>query len=282
MKNLILALILTLPGCMDMSPCAITGCIGDNDDLARKSEEASMSTMDAAEPDEAAQDLAMDASPPSDLSKIDKSWPTPSTCAEWKQANPNATDGEIALLHKGTGKMWMAFCHDEGGTEKEYLTLPMAGPNTNFSQYTAGGSSPGTDVRTNYLKIRINPQMLLVEVGNQTFASSMGMLVQSGGMPISSIGYGSAASCVLGNGTGIANINLHGTPFSVAPNAFSVGPPASNNWHGTATYGAQMQTVDLVGGAFCGYYAPGPPGTYGQFDGPFNGLGGFTLQLQFM
>lgn len=56
------------------------------------------------------------------------------------------------------------------GTPREYLDLAATGENQNFSQYTAGGASPGTN---------IDPTTLTVDVGDLTFATSTGKLQHS-------------------------------------------------------------------------------------------------------
>ncbi len=70
------------------------------------------------------------------------------------------------------------------GTPREYLTLMNTGGDFNFSQYTAGGATPGypsprESVRTNYYKIRIDPETLLVDIGDGTFSITTGTLWHS-------------------------------------------------------------------------------------------------------
>src|SRR6185437_14992581 len=71
--------------------------------------------------------------------------------------NSNAT-----LYVGGNPSKWLtAFCHDGN----EYLTVPASG---NYGQYTAGGKSPGSDVRTSYAKLRVAPTTLLVDICDET------------------------------------------------------------------------------------------------------------------
>jgi hypothetical protein len=76
---------------------------------------------------------------------VDPAAPLPATCADI--ALP--TDGEYTLYVGGDkGKPWTAYCADMATTPVEYLPLAMVLGDHNVSQYTAGGASPGTSVRT--------------------------------------------------------------------------------------------------------------------------------------
>lgn len=96
----------------------------------------------------------------------------PQSCQDIVDANPGATDGDYTI--SPSGQTFTIYCNDMGGTLKEYLTLVNTGGDFNHGQYSAGGASPGTNVRTNYTKVRFDPATLTVHTGDQTFTSSTG------------------------------------------------------------------------------------------------------------
>lgn len=204
------------------------------------------------------------------------------SCEAVKDADPAAKDGPYTLHVGGDpSKPWTAYCHDMDGKPAEYLTLVMTGKNLNFSQYTAGGSSPGVNVRTNYEKIRIDPKTLLVDVSDQTFSTSAGGLMNSGGPFVTSMPYGVAMDCApqgFGIPTGMGNVDLRGTPFGVKAGVFVLGPPASGRLCGEATYLNNDQTVSLKGGGNCGFIGGGD---YGHWGVPFT-MGTFQMQLEYL
>ena len=173
------------------------------------------------------------------------------TCQEIRTAHPTAMDGEYTLHVGGDQKKpWTAWCHDMAGTPREYLSLVSG---TNYSQYTAGGSAMGQNVRTDYAKVRIDPVTLRVSVADQTFARSTGSL-EHGGTLVTSMPYGVAMSCD-STASGVASIDLTGTPFAVTPHDFSLGGTSPV---GTTTYGTQGRRVDLTGGGDCGWNSGDP------------------------
>lgn len=190
------------------------------------------------------------------------------SCAGIRQGDPTAVDGEYTLYVGGDpAKPWLAYCADMATAPAEYLALPGRADGQNFSQYTAGGASPGTDVRTRYELLRIDPETLRVDIGDQRFAHSTGALDHSGHTPVTSMPFGVAMSC---GGIGVANIDLTDTPFVVASTFAQTGAGSA----GQATISSDAKIVDLTGEGFCGWTAPeGAP-----FD-PFNAAAGFVLQL---
>ena len=132
----------------------------------------------------------------------------PETCADIKIADPWAGDDDYTLYLDGNiNKPWTAYCHDMAGTPREYVTLHNTGAGENFSQYTAGGASSGTDVRTSYTRIRIDPIDLTVDIADQTFAATTGSLIHSGGEQVDFMPFGVAMSCDSAP-SGVANIDL--------------------------------------------------------------------------
>lgn len=84
--------------------------------------------------------------------------PPPASCADIKAATPGAGNGTYRLhIGHDPAKPWWAFCHNMATSPAEYLSLQYVGTDQNFSQYTAGGAVSGTDVRTRYTKVRVDP-----------------------------------------------------------------------------------------------------------------------------
>jgi hypothetical protein len=200
-----------------------------------------------------------------------------STCAHVKASLPSAGDGPYPLFAGGDwASPWTAYCADLASAPIEYLELVGTAAGANFSQFSAGGISPGTDVRTAYARVRIAPSGFRVATGDRRFSSSRGALVFWGDLDITSMPYAAAVTCSLGSEApvGIANVDLRGTPFATARGAFAiqyVGPAGQ----GGVRYGAEDQVVDLSISAQCGYVSP--PTT--QI--PNNGVGG-PLQLVYV
>ena len=178
----------------------------------------------------------------------------PATCAEYLLENPGASDGEYTIyVDNDEAKPWSAYCHDMAGTPLEYLTLVNTDGSYNYAQYTAGGSSPGTDVRTYYYKLRIDPVILGVVINDLTFSSSTGSLFHSGGsMEVVSICYTVAINCIWpASSSGSANANLLGTPFRMLNDFCGYG----NSPYGEAILSSNNQVVDILGGGACGWWA---------------------------
>ncbi|AKJ02375.1 Hypothetical protein AA314_04001 [Archangium gephyra] len=194
----------------------------------------------------------------------------PASCQDIKTANPAAADGAYVLFHGGDrSKPWSAWCRNMAGTPAEYLSLPSTGPSLNFSQYTAGvHNGGGTNVRTLFSKVRIDPTTLRVSTGDLTFSTSSGLLWH--GDAVTSMSYAAAMNCDFGN-PGLGNVDLRGTPFAAAPGQFvAVGSYPS----GAATYSSDNQVVDLWGRGNCGWMS-----VQGA-DHPFNGRSA-QFQLQY-
>ncbi|NOK23356.1 GON domain-containing protein, partial [Corallococcus carmarthensis] len=183
----------------------------------------------------------------------------PTTCLDIRTAQPSAPDSDYTLYLAGDASAnWTAYCHDMAGTPREYLTLVRTDAGSNFSQYTAGGASPGTDVRTSYTRLRIDPITLRVDTADQTFASSTGALTHSPDT-VTAMPYGVAMACRASQGVG--NIDLRGTPFTVEASAFGVGGADAS---GAAVSSEEGQVVTLSGGGACGWV--GPQGSYNPYN----------------
>jgi hypothetical protein len=193
----------------------------------------------------------------------------PATCTDVRARFPLAPDGQYVIFAKGDMPV-VVYCHDMASNPREYITLRQTAPGANFSQYTAGGASPGTNVRTSFTRLRFDPKLLVVDIGDLTFTESVGSLTHEG-QKVTSMPYGAAMSCNSAT-DGLGNVDLRGTPFAVA-NPFAVG---GFNANGSATLTSGDQVVELKGRGFCGWITPWP-----VMYNPFNpSVGDFHLQLK--
>lgn len=164
---------------------------------------------------------------------------------------PGAVDGEYTLYIGGDAeKPWTAYCVDLAGEARTYLTLVAVGSDRNFAQYTAGGAASGTDVRTVFTRVRIDPSSLLVDIDDLSFASSTGQL-QHGGDLVTAMPYGAASSCDH-TASGVANVDLTGTPFKLADPFCTGGFQAT----GGVVFSQGDQVADVTGGGYCGWSSP--------------------------
>ena len=200
----------------------------------------------------------------------------PASCAEVLVGAPGAPDGAYTLYAANDpARPWEAWCLDMDSIPKEYLTLVMTGEYDNFSSYVPG-IWPGSTVQTHYTRIRIDPYCFLVDISDQTFASSTGQLIHwYGSVLVTSMPYGTAMDCVAPNSmSGRANIDLRGTPFAVLGLPFVFEGYGVN---GSSTPSFDGQVVELTGGGYCGDARP----VFGVWEWaePINGWGGFLLPL---
>ncbi len=154
----------------------------------------------------------------------------------------NADNFYTLYIDNDGAKPYQAYCKDMGtATPKTYLILANTGGNYNFSQKTQAAS-----VRTSYTRLRFDPKTMLVDINDSTFSTTTG----TGKMP-----YAIAADCVGGGSkTGVANVNLVGTPFR----AVSTWTPVGASPAGSSTGSVGGQVWDLTGGGYCGWNQPGP------------------------
>jgi GON domain len=180
-----------------------------------------------------------------------------SSCKDIHALFPFAPDGEYPVVAGNT--LLTVYCHDMAGTPREYIDLVHTTGDANFSQYTAGGASPGTNVRTSFTKVRIDPATLTVDIGDLTFATSTGRLQHSSvtrgpSSPfVTSMPYGTAMSCTQ-RPDGIGNINLQGTPYLI-DDTFQVRSFAGS---GSANVSPDKQTADLTVSGYCGWISAAP------------------------
>lgn len=201
--------------------------------------------------------------------------PTPvakaATCADLLAADPTAADGDYTLYLGGDdSKPWQVFCADMASAPAEYLPLVMVLGDHNFSQYTAGGGSPGTNVRTSYLRVRIDPATLKIDIGDQRFAASTGSLYHGSSVLVTTMPFGVAMNC--GGNDGLANIDLTGTPFAIA-DAFSA---HGSGARGQGAMDAAQRVAALEGGGSCGWIS-----TNATPFNPFNAPHAWAIQLSY-
>lgn len=178
----------------------------------------------------------------------------PKSCAEVAAMVPGFAGGPATLYFGGDpARSWTATCHPVGGGFREYLSLS----GQNYSQYTRDPQQQpaSTDVRTTYTQIRLDPETLIVDIADRTFASSTGSLRHGGStIVVTSVAYGVAMDCRgRFSNTGRARIDLTNTPFLVADSLQRRGVDAE----GTAN--PVGRTIEITGGGFCGWVAPAPP-----------------------
>lgn len=182
------------------------------------------------------------------------------SCQDIRTLFPFAPDGVYPV--RAGNHLLTVFCYDMAGTPRDYIELARTGEDANFSQYTAGGASPGTNVRTSFTKLRIDPATLTVDIGDLTFATSTGKLQHSSvtrgpSSPyVTSMPYGVGMTCAYPGtpANGVGNIDLRGTPFTVN-DTFQVRSYAGT---GTAAVSDDKQKVDLRVSGYCGWIAAEP------------------------
>jgi len=221
----------------------------------------------------------------------------PGSCQDILASNPGAPDGNYTIFHNNkNAEGFTVFCAGMGtGAPKEYLSLINTGGAFNFAQFGGAPWVPPTVVATHYTRIRLDPVTLLVDISDQTFATSTGSSCCIGDKVITSVPYGTASDCVAEfSSTGRANVDLTGTPFEVS-NTFGisgylakgsvnghVGTDASFDDNVFTAFPAAGRVVNLTGGGFCGATYPLPlPSPIPAFP-PMDTFGGYSLQLRYV
>lgn len=155
--------------------------------------------------------------------------------------------GEITLYAGGDeARPWKAYCHGNA----EYLTVN--DPTTNFGEYAAGGPRAiGTAVRTEYAKLRIDPDTFTIDIADQTFARTTGSLTLDG-TPVTSMPLGVAGACDGLTTFGGAGIDITGTPF-VIQTAYASGGVVDD---ANMTLFRDGQWLEAWAGGSCAHIAP--------------------------
>ena len=206
----------------------------------------------------------------------------PIDCADARDLYDSTEDGRYVILPVD-GQRFSVHCSDMNDSPTEYLTLARTGPGINTGSYAAGGAADGTTVTTTFLKVRLDPATLTVDIGDLSFASSPGSSLthpdDGGDQIVTSMPYGVAMACSDGEGPdGLANIDLQGTPFAVDDTFTPVGTNSAS--HGGAVFSALDQVVNITANGFCGWRTPYPPAEGGEFFvfNPTTGENGLTLR----
>ncbi len=227
---------------------ALASCSYEKNELVRPpvdggpgKDASSTSTSDADSPpglDSAGADVAVavDGSGNSDVIVL----PSRASCQAMARLENQTTDGEYTLFVAGdTTQSFLAYCHDmSGAAPKTYLTLDSA---KNYSRY-------GMEVTTWYSKIRFDPDKMLVDVADRTWARTDSLASKP---PVESLAYGTAACCD-SNPCGVASVDLVGLPFVVKVEWQKGG----TNPVGFTTPSADLRSREIRGGGTCGWSGP--------------------------
>jgi GON domain len=165
--------------------------------------------------------------------------------------DPGSVDGEFMLYAEGDGKKpWKAYCAGRPDQPQEYLPLSRSGGGSNEAQYPCDGAAWGSTVWTTVYAVSINPRTFKVDSRDLSFSSSGGECNTF--TLLTELPWGYAGTCN-GDTNGTANIDLAGTPFVVAADAFAV-----EGWEAgaSAKYRNGGRQVDLHGGGYCGSMSP--------------------------
>jgi hypothetical protein len=188
----------------------------------------------------------------------------PATCQELQVSDASLPDAEYTLyLKNDETKPWRAHCQDMStSTPREYLPLRRTGGDYNYGQFIHRATGGDANIRTSYLKLRIDPVLMQIDVGDKSHANRNGNAVYSG-VPIDAVPFGVAVYCatppfgVTGNEDpkALGNIDLSGTNFALA-DTFCV-----HNSDGFAVESSERGRVDFaarIPESGCAWVAPDP------------------------
>lgn len=188
----------------------------------------------------------------------------PASCMDAGNGKP-VPDGVYTLYVQGDEtKPWKAYCHQMN----EYVAVDS---DTNYGELAAGGTAVGSSVRTSYSRLRIDPETLVIDVSDQTFATSQGY-INIGATEVTSMPLGIAMACDGANGYATTTIDLTRTPFAIDTSYLLGGTPVGGS-HALFRDGRWFEA--WVQGS-CGFAAPA-----GVQDMPVNQLAdGFVLKVE--
>jgi len=180
------------------------------------------------------------------------------SCAEIRQARPDAADGYYTLYVGGdVGKPFDVFCLGMGQNPAEYLPLPNSGEggSSNYTMFNVGGATRGTDQYEYFHLIRLDPFTLEIDRSDRAFSTLVGRYEYKPEYEDTHdwrrMNYGEVRSCVAPRDTSShANVDLSGTPFTLAPSVVAVPGGHLPGW--TADFSSDRKVVNLRGGGFCG------------------------------
>lgn len=173
----------------------------------------------------------------------------PATCSELQHNDPSLPDAEYTLFVRNeASKPWRARCEGmSGDAPREFLPLKRTGGNDNFSEVVAHGATESR-IRTSYSKVRIDPVMMRIDVGDRTHATSTGSATVAGQV-ITGVALGVSAYCFeapvapflsIEDRRAVGNIDLGGTGFAL-DDGFCV----FNSLNGTAELSSDKSRIDL-------------------------------------
>ncbi|HWU87370.1 MAG TPA: GON domain-containing protein [Kofleriaceae bacterium] len=202
----------------------------------------------------------------------DPAVPYPATCKELQAGNLSLSDAEYTLYVKNDAmKPWRAYCQNMStSTPAEYLTLRRTGGDYNYGEFVQRTSAGQTSVRTSYIKLRIDPILMQIDIGDRTQASSNGQTMFQNVM-VNEVAFGVAAFCAtppiaIGGGEdpkATGNIDLSGTHFVLA-DSFCVhnsqtGFAVQSSDHGRLDFAARIPSAGApFPSVSCAWVAPDP------------------------
>lgn len=205
----------------------------------------------------------------------------PQSCLDILTRDPSAVDGTYAVFLGGArDRPWEVYCHDMAAYPSDYLTLPSPDPRANRSRLATYNAARGDyqAVETHYRRVRIDPRSLELDLGDQTFAESVGAAVVQGGIEVTSMPFAVAAACSEDPELVMAaesSVDLGGTPFIIGGSfcTRNANPAVS----GVDLYydrSVAELSVYTEGIESCATASPEP-----CLAAPYNAAGGFQLQL---
>ncbi|RDV36360.1 hypothetical protein DV096_19260 [Bradymonadaceae bacterium TMQ3] len=178
----------------------------------------------------------------------------PQNCSAILEQSPGSGDGTYDLFYEGDPlKPWVGYCAGmETGTPVEYLPFVRTGRSRNFASYTSRLLFIGESVRTVFSAVRIDPETLVIDINDFTFAATSAVgTPEYMSVPVNQMPFGTAATCGILDATS-GNIDLRGTPFRVQSNFCSSSLLQAN-------FSRDRQVVNLTIGLLgCYWMAPNP------------------------
>jgi hypothetical protein len=191
----------------------------------------------------------------------------PTSCADLLTKAGPAMDAPY-IIQPASRKPFTVYCAGMSTpAPKEYLTLSHTDAGgtaaSNVSTYDKVSCHCMDDMRHYFEKVRIDPQTLVVDRMDTTFAANVTSdptCWAAYGTGVcwlaSNLRFGAAGNCIF-NGTPMpGNIDLRGTAFSIDPSVSFV--PNGYYPYGTSTFSSDRKTVDFTGGGDCGENGPMP------------------------
>ena len=180
------------------------------------------------------------------------------SCASVK-ATGILVDGNYTLTL--SGHSFTVYCNNMAGTPAEYITPTYTynsgyGSN-NFGLFACGGACSGSDVKTNYNRIRFDPSTMEISLTDKTFSYQ----------PVASNTYsgqgilGRAADCrAMNSAAGQGQLDLRGTPFAIDDSVIVAVVPNDgvNGYYpgGSVNMDASRKYYYVTGGGYCGWCGP--------------------------